>query len=142
MAANLPRIVGNTQEVTGPARVIRSAKRIWLPSGAMRELVSWTLTHMGPDGSFVTDELLEVRPGLDCPDFPRDIRDIRECYICKSVVCRAHSRTCAACGKVACSACLARVTVNETSYIVCKKCRTDIKSPKWVLFLKKLFAKG
>jgi hypothetical protein len=124
--------------LAGLGREIEKRALYRLPSGKIR--VVQLLIRTGPDQNMVmrTEEVTDVVPPLDCSCIPDRPHEIAECSRCLGVICRRHSRTCMSCGNVFCSGCLKRINIHGLSAIVCKPCADEIKTPKWLTFLKNL----
>ncbi len=126
----LPNQIGQPPGIgaAAPGREIHRVVRKRLPDGRVREFL-WRLeTHVTPDMTYVTWDLVEA-PALDCPCTPLEPDDVTCCTCCRALVCvRRHSATCAACGKVFGSCCLKGITLQGVPAIVCKACADELTS--------------
>ena len=128
-------------EFTAPGRLIVNRQPILLPSGKMREFYEIVNTYLVPPATYITYREFGVRPGYDCACQPQGSWDIAECSKCLSVTCLLrHSRTCVLCGRPHCSGCLTNcLLINGNTCVICKDCEKDMKTPKSIKFLNKLF---
>lgn len=122
------------QPLTGQtSRRIRRTERHRLPDGTIVDLTFSSNTSLTDSGDIVTEELVEVTPGLACSDFPRDIHDIRSCMRCGVLICERHSEFCDKCGRVFCLGCVSALSVDGIgATVLCKDCEAELTTPKWL----------
>jgi hypothetical protein len=122
----------------GPGRIVEHVQVYNLPSGKIRELRQIIETVRDEYNNFRTNFRIAAGPPFDCSCMPEDMEDIAECSNpeCRAIVCKRHSFTCQADGRVYCTAC---GVADEYGYFrICRKCWRKMTTPRVVRWIKSL----
>ena len=123
--------------VTAPGRLIERVEERQLPDGRVIQIVYVQRTHVTPDRTY---ETLELVRGISCSYSceAQSLADVFCCNACRAITCPRHTLTCAQCGLVHCSACAVGLVEGNARAIVCRACARAMRAPRIVKFARAL----
>ena len=127
----ISRVIAPQPGATAPGRIVERVEERQLPDGRVIQLVYVQRTHVTPDRTY---ETLELVRGISCSCSceAQSLSDVFCCSLCSAISCGRHSATCGCCGCVVCSACAIGLIAGSGRAIVCRACACAMRAPKIV----------